>query len=98
MSNFDALATRVNEMVEEALADATVVNAERIGLDPRCGSLIVIDGAVVVHRRNRSLLDYYGGFEYCDPDSVAVMGDYVFYSDENDRVSYCLQHLEKTLR
>lgn len=95
MGNLDSLSARINELVEEALADATVVNAERLGLDPRCGVAIVLDDAVVVHRLNRNILEYYGGFEYVDRECVTVMGDFVFYSDGDDRVSGCLDHLEK---
>lgn len=95
MSTFDALAARVNELVDEALADATVVNAEKLGLDPRCGVAIVLDNAIVVHRLNRNILEYYGGFEYVDRECVTVMGDYVFYLAGDDRVAGCLDHLEK---
>ena len=52
------------------------------------------DDCLAVRKRDRGVLDYYGGFEYVDADFVLVAGDYVFYYGEEDqRVGHVLDML-----
>lgn len=88
----------VNEMVERNLREMTTeVEAKQLGLDPRAGyRLMVTEEYIVVYASNRGVLDYYGGFEYVDSNSVSQLGDYVFYSAEDDRVADCLEQYFQT--
>lgn len=88
----------VNTVVERNLHNLTTeVTAEQLGLDPRAGyRLMINEDYIVVYSSNRGVLDYYGGFEYVDSDCVAQLGDYVFYSAEDDRVAGCLEQYYQT--
>lgn len=76
----------VNEVVRRNVLDnMEQVSADELGLDRRCGRVWVCEDFIAVEGGSQSL-DYYGGFEYVDRDCVTVMGDYKFYSAEDDRV------------
>lgn len=64
------------------------VQPENIGLDSRSsyGSLYINDDWIVVTEANSRSLNYYGGFEYVQPEYVEKIGDYVAYSARDRRV------------
>jgi hypothetical protein len=74
------------------------VLAEKCGLDTRCGYIWIskdLQGSsvIAIEKGMRArLLDYYGGFEYVDPDSRTEVGDWVFYDDFDERVFEALQY------
>jgi hypothetical protein len=68
-----------------------LVPASDLGLDPRCGRLFVNDEGIAVSKDSDRSLQYYGGFEYVDKDYRHELGEFVFYSVDDDRVR---EHVE----
>lgn len=88
MSIFD-LVEQVNEQVEEYMTDqgAHTVRPEQLGLDERAGhSLRVAEDWIAVKSHHAGSLDYYGGFEYVDESYKCTLGDWIFYSADDERV------------
>ena len=85
----DEMIEAVDMVIDRNLSGlVTEVTAEQLGLDRRAGyCLMVTEDYIIVLDSNRSVLDYYGGFEYVDEDCVKQMGSYVFYSREDERVA-----------
>jgi hypothetical protein len=77
----------VNETVKAYIRTMTEVKAEELGLDSRCGHLRVSTDSIAVPKNRDNTLQYYGGFEYVDKDHRTEVGDWVFYFDEDNRVS-----------
>ena len=71
-------------------------SAEELGLDKRCGykNLRVSQEFIATPLNNKKYLDYYGGFEYVDEAYTYVLGDYVFYMADDERVAGHLSRLE----
>lgn len=65
---------------------------ENTGLDSRCGLIYINEECIAVDKRNDRTLQYYGGFEYVDKEFRKEMGDYVFYFNEDARVS---EHIDR---
>ena len=84
----DELLDAVNDLVKGFIDESmNVTTAEKAGLDRRAGyNLFVNEDAIAVHVSNAGSLNYYGGFEYVSKENVKTLGDYVFYSAEDDRV------------
>lgn len=82
--------SRVQELLETEFQE---VRPEEIGLDPRSGYHICINrDYIVVSKGSRRSLEYYGGFEYVDKEHVIELGDYIFYSADDERVQ---DHLDE---
>ena len=88
------LIDEVTELTENYVVNMGKVNPEQLGLDNRCGSLFVSPDCIGVYKERDRALQYYGGFEYVDSEYRHEMGDYVFYSAEDNRVR---GHLEQYL-
>ena len=89
----------INDQVVEIIDEMQEVDASRLGLDQRCGTLYISDkfydstnNFVAVRASMDGTLQYYGGFEYIDKECRIVIGDYVFYSAESDRVQDCFDN------
>lgn len=80
------LVEEMSDRMSEIVGTMELVSTKEIGLDPRAGRVYVSREGIVVRNGNRSTLDYYGGFEYVDKEFVCTIGDYTFYSREDDRV------------
>ena len=93
MELFD-LVDEVTELTDNFVATMGKVPAVKLGLDNRCGSLFISPDCIAVYKANDRSLQYYGGFEYVDTEYRHEMGEFVFYSSEDNRVS---GHLEKYL-
>lgn len=78
----------VNSTIETFVADNTEkVSPEDLGLDKRAGYKLFINEDVIVVDKSRDRgLQYYGGFEYIEAEYRTELGEYVFYSVEDDRV------------
>jgi hypothetical protein len=78
----------MNEMVEQLIDDEfRSVKPTEVGLDSRAASEVFInEDNIAIRKSNRRSLDYYGGFEYVDEEHVTVLGDYIFYSSDDERV------------
>ena len=75
---------KVEELIDEEFREVT---AKEVGLDKRSAyQLLINEDYIAIRRSNRRSLDYYGGFEYVDEEHVTVLGDYVFYSSDDERV------------
>jgi hypothetical protein len=88
------LIDEVTELTDNFVAKMGKVNPQQLGLDNRCGSLFITPDCIAVYKGNDRSLQYYGGFEYVDNEYRHEMGDYVFYSAEDNRVQ---GHLEQYL-
>ena len=89
--NLFSLVDDVTELVDNYVATMELVPANRLGLDPRCGKLLVSPDCIAVEKSSNRALQYYGGFEYINDMDRYEMGDYVFYSHEATRVSEALE-------
>ena len=85
---FEDLLHDVSEMVTQSLADAKSVNPTALGLDRRSSwsDLKVTDEFIAVPESQDRTMRYYGGFEYVKDEHRTVLGDWVFYSVESNRV------------
>lgn len=94
MSVVYELMNEINARVEELIdTEFREVKPEELGLDLRVGiRLFINEDFIVARKSNRRSLDYYGGFEYVDEEHVSVLGDYVFYSADDERVQ---NHLDE---
>ena len=92
--NLFSLIDDVTELTDNYIATMEKVPADKLGLDSRSGSLFVSPDCIAVYKANDRALQYYGGFEYVDSEFRHEMGDYVFYSAEDNRVR---DHLETYL-
>ena len=88
MSALRELLSEMNSKVEGLIDEEfREVTPKEVGLDSRAGyRLFINEDFIAVSRGNRRTLDYYGGFEYVDEEHITVLGDYVFFSSDDERV------------
>jgi hypothetical protein len=92
MQNIDDLREEIESRVEEIIDFYQEVKPEELGLDNRAAyRLYVNENYIACRNSSRRTLDYYGGFEYVDADSVFTLGNFTFYSRDDSRVE---DHLE----
>ena len=85
----------INSQMEELIGTCRVVAASELGLDRRAGyRFYVNDTSIIVDKRYDRSLQYYGGFEYVDPDCRIALGEYVVYTNEDTRVAGHIDRLE----
>jgi hypothetical protein len=91
----------VNEVVERNIRNNFVQTpASDLGLDIRCGRVLVdaADEIIAVPNHNIRGLDYYGGFEYIEEgDGRVTVGDYTFFTSDNERVTDCFKSLRESV-
>ena len=91
----------VNEVVERNIRTNFVQTpANDLGLDNRCGRLYVdiVDEVIAVPNHNLRTLDYYGGFEYIkEGEGRVTVGDYTFFTSDNERVNDCFEALRDSV-
>ena len=92
--DYQEILERAQALAEEALATGTLHPPEALGLDQRCGSLVVGESWIAAQGDRVRRLDYYGGFEYIDAEYRLTLGDTVFYSIDADRVLGAIETLE----
>ena len=78
----------INEKIERMIKDNfTQTNAAACGLDVRGGyRLYVNEEGIIVKKTDDRALQYYAAFEYCEDEYRSEIGDYVFYSADDDYV------------
>ena len=88
------LISEINSKVEGLINEEfREVTPKDVGLDSRAGyRLFINEDYIAVSRGNPRTIDYYGGFEYVDEEHVTVLGDYIFYSADDERVQ---DHLDE---
>jgi len=91
----------VNEVVERNIRTKfNQVPASDIGLDIRCGRVLIdpVDEVIAVPNHNLRGIDYYGGFEYIEEGEGRVtVGDYTFFTSDNERVQDCFDALRSSV-
>jgi hypothetical protein len=93
--NLFKLIDDVTELTDSFVgSNMQMVPANQLGLDIRCGKVFVSPDCIAIHKANDRAVQYYGGFEYVDKEFRHEMGDFVFYSSEDDRIQ---GHLETYL-
>lgn len=86
--NFDDIISETNVLVNRYLKGAQEVLPEDLGLDRRAGyRMFVTEEVIAVTKNCDRSLQYYGGFEYVNKDYRTEIGEWVFYSAEDDRVA-----------
>jgi len=85
--SIDSIRLDAQERMKSLVETLPYVGAEDIGLDPRAGKVYVGDSEIIVCKNGyQRSLEYYGGFEYVDEKYQYQLGDYVVYSDWDERV------------
>lgn len=95
---FDEVRDRANEIVNDVMGELMRFDREsrpKTHLDPRAlgGECYYGRDCIVTTLSGSKSLNYYGGFEYIDEEFITVVGDYVFYSVEAERVRNALEDL-----
>lgn len=87
------LLDEVNDLVQAQIDRMEEVLPEDLGLDRRAGYRLYVDSTTIaISKQDDRSLQYYGGFEYVDKDARHELGDWVFYTDEDNRVQ---RHLDR---
>ena len=88
----------VQKYIEESdVVEIGSLGLEELGLDFRCGRILIsVDEGFVAACNPRSI-EYYGGFEYIDSEFKLDAGDYRFYDSEADRVDRVIQFYRELL-
>ena len=92
----------IENAVQKYIEESDVVEIgsrglEELGLDFRCGRIVIsVDEGFVAACNPRSI-EYYGGFEYIDSEFKLDAGDYRFYDSEADRVDRVIQFYRELL-
>jgi hypothetical protein len=91
----------VNEVVERNIRNNFIQHpASDLGLDIRCGRVLVdiADEIIAIPNHNIRMLDYYGGFEYIkEGEGRVTVGDYTFFTSDNERVNDCFEALKDSV-
>lgn len=96
-TKFDSISDMVDTIeviVYDTVRSSTeITSAKSLGLDERAAHELFVDqNYIIIEEGNRGKLDYYGGFEYVDSSCVQVIGGFVFYSAQDERVQDHLDH------
>jgi hypothetical protein len=86
------LVETIENAVEAYIKQSDVVEIgalglEELGLDFRCGRILISVNEEFVAACNPSSIEYYGGWEYIDAEYKLDAGGYRFYDSEASRVS-----------
>lgn len=83
-----------NKEVNDKVTNLPSIPSEQLGLDYRCGAVRVDleAGLIIAGRSNYSSLEYYGGFEYVEPESIVITEHFRIYLKEDSRVREALEY------
>ncbi len=89
----------VNDQVKQKLADDFhAVTADDLGIDNRAiSNLWANSTGIVIRKSYKRTFDHYAGGEYIDKRHITEIGDYVFFSADDDRVAEWLDSGELVL-
>jgi hypothetical protein len=90
MGFIEEMGDKVSSIVE----NMDKVSADNVGLDRRCGKLWIDADCVVTREATDRQLQYYGGFEYIDPEYRQTFGGWVVYT-EHERVTSVIEAWER---
>ena len=98
---------KLNQTIENAVqkyieeSDCVEIGSrglEELGLDFRCGRILIsVDEGFVAACNPRSI-EYYGGWEYIDSEFKLDAGYYRFYDREADRVDRVIRYYRELLQ
>ena len=97
---------KLNETIEKAVqkyieeSDVVEIGAhglEELGLDFRCGRILISVDEGFVAACSPSSIEYYGGWEYIDSEFKLDAGDYRFYDRDAGRVDAVIQYYRELL-
>ena len=92
----------IENAVQQYIEESNVVEIgtrglEELGLDYRCGRILIsVDEGFVAACSPRSI-EYYGGWEYIDSEYKLDAGNYRFYDSDADRVDRVIQYYRELL-
>ena len=93
MSQVLDLVYDLDDQIRAVVRELPYVAADEIGLDRRAAYRVWVDeDAIIVSRDQDRTLQYYGGFEYVDKAARTECGDYVIYTNDDQRVADCLEY------
>ena len=93
----------IENAVQEYIKESNVVEIgshglEELGLDFRCGRILIsVDEGFVAACSPRSI-EYYGGWEYIDSEFKLDAGDYRFYDREANRVDAVIRYYRELVQ
>jgi len=95
----ETIQNAVQKYIEESdVVEIGATGLEELGLDFRCGRILIsVDEGFVAARSPRSI-EYYGGWEYIDSEFKLDAGDYRFYDREADRVDRVIQYYRELVQ
>jgi len=89
----------VQKYIEESdVVEIGATGLQELGLDFRCGRILIsVDEGFVASCNPRSI-EYYGGWEYIDSEFKLDAGDYRFYDSEADRVDAVIRYYRELVQ
>lgn len=89
----------VQKYIEESdVVEIGATGLQELGLDFRCGRILIsVDEGFVAACNPRSI-EYYGGWEYIDSEFKFDAGDYRFYDREADRVDAVIRYYRELVQ
>ena len=89
----------VQKYIEESdVVEIGATGLQELGLDFRCGRILIsVDEGFVAACNPRSI-EYYGGWEYIDSELKLDAGDYRFYDSEAGRVDAVIRYYRELVQ
>jgi hypothetical protein len=96
---YETIENAVKQYIEESnVVEIGAKGLEELGLDFRCGRILIsVDEGFVAACSPRSI-EYYGGWEYIDSELKLDAGDYRFYDSEASRVDSVIGHYRELVQ
>ena len=98
-----ALEHSIEQAAEQFIKDSNTIEIgahglEELGLDFRCGRILISVNEGFVAVRNPRSIEYYGGWEYIDSELKLDAGNYRFYDREADRVDRVIRFYQELIQ
>ena len=95
----ETIQNAVQKYIEESdVVEIGATGLQELGLDFRCGRILIsVDEGFVAAYNPRSI-EYYGGWEYIDSEFKLDAGDYRFYDSEAGRVNSVITNYRTLLQ
>jgi len=92
----------IENAVQQYIEESDVVEIgpkglEELGLDFRCGRILISVNEDFVAACSPRSIEYYGGWEYIDSEFKLDAGSYRFYDREADRVDAVIRYYQELL-
>jgi len=95
-----ALEHSIEQAAEQFIKDSNTIEIgahglEELGLDFRCGRILISVDEGFIAVCNPRAIEYYGGWEYIDSEFKLDAGNYRFYDREADRVDRVIRFYQE---